>query len=356
MKDKVERAITRGDTSIRTAIKQLNESGLQIILVVDQEGRLIGTVTDGDIRRAILNNLSLDEPVSRIMNASPKFVFRGEEEKADDLMVAYSIKTVPVVDWQRRVVDLITINDCLVAKAKMEKYPPKTNQVVIMAGGKGTRLDPFTKILPKPLIPIGERPIIEIIMDNFKRHGFNRFILSLNYKAEMLRLYFLENPNGYEISYVQEEDYLGTAGSLRLARDSLKETFIVSNCDVIIEMNFDELLNHHRSCGNHATIVGVVKNLQIPYGVIETKDGNLMRMVEKPEYDLVINAGIYALEPELIELIPERQPIDMPDLLLKAKGHGYKVGVYPVSSKWFDVGQWEEYRNTLEYFKAIERA
>jgi dTDP-glucose pyrophosphorylase/predicted transcriptional regulator len=344
-------ALINNEKSIREAIEQLNENLLQILLVVNENGELLGTVTDGDIRRSILNNISLDKPISKIMNKNPKFVYQDEIGKAEALMAKHKIHSIPVVDAQKKVLDLILIEDMLDIK---EKYAPKSNQVFIMAGGKGTRLDPFTKILPKPLIPVGDKPIIELIMSSFNKYGLNNFIISLNYKAEIIKLYFLENANGFNVSYTYEQEPLGTAGALQLAKDRLRETFIVSNCDVIIDVDFDKLLEYHHKNKNSATIVGVVKHLQIPYGVIEVKDSKVAQMIEKPEYDFVINSGVYVLEPDLLDLIPEGQPINMPDLLLKAKGNGSKIGVYPVSTKWFDIGQWEEYQRTLEYFKKVE--
>lgn len=349
--EKIKSVLIKEESLIKEAIKQLNENSLQILLVIDDNYRLIGTVTDGDIRRAILNNISFDEPVGKIMNRVPKFVYIGEEESAKELMIKHRIKTIPVLDRGRRVVDLILMEKFLETKYEYSKKP---NYVFIMAGGKGTRLDPFTKILPKPLIPIGDTPIIEVIVKNFKKYGFNNFLISVNYKAEIIKLYFSENPDGYNINFIHEKDFLGTAGSLRLAEEKLKDTFIVSNCDVIIDIDFEELLKYHRKNNNHATIVGVVKNMQIPYGVIDVNNGELVNMIEKPEYNFVINSGVYVLEPELINLIPQGKPINMPDLLLKSKEFGYKVGVYPVSSKWFDVGQWEEYKNSLEYFKKVD--
>lgn len=347
-----ETALINEEKSVREAIKQLNENRLQILVVVNDQQVLAGTVTDGDIRRAILRDLSLDHPVREIMNKNPVFVRTGEENQAYNLMLKKRIRAVPVVDEGKRVTGLLLLEDFLGPK-KEKEVKKKNNFVVIMAGGKGSRLDPFTKILPKPLIPIGDRPIIEIIMKNFQRCGFNNFLLTLNYKAEMIKIYFSENPEGFNIYYTEEEKFLGTAGSLALAKDKLYETFLVSNCDVIMEMDFADLLEHHRNSGNHCTVVGVVKHMQIPYGVLETENGVLLRLREKPEYDLIINSGVYVLEPEVIGLIPENQPFDMPELLLAARAAGYKVGVYPVSSNWFDVGQWEEYQRTLEYFKRV---
>ncbi len=354
MRDKLKSAIISKEKAVREAIIQLNDNMLQFLLVVDEQSKLVGTVTDGDIRRSIINNISLDESVEKIMNQNPKFIYAGEEEKARQLMITHGIKTVPVLDESNNIIDLILMEDILDQTEIKEKYQLKTNTVFIMAGGKGTRLDPFTKILPKPLIPIGDKPIIEIIMDNLRKYGFNNFILSVNYKAEIIKLYFAENSNGYNLDYVQEKEFLGTAGSLKLAQDRLTETFVVSNCDVIIDMDFEKFINHHRKQKNSATIVGVVKHMQVPYGVIEARNGSVVQMIEKPRYDFIVNSGIYILEPEIIKLIPDNQPFNMPDLLLLAKENGFKIGVYPISTNWFDIGQWEEYQHTLEHFKKLD--
>ena len=229
----------------------------------------------------------------------------------------------------------------------------KPNKVVIMAGGKGTRLDLFTKILPKPLIPVGEKPIIGHIMDNFSKYGFSSFLISLNYKAEMIKIYFSDNHHEYHIDYIQEEDYLGTAGALKLAREKLCDTFIVTNCDVIIDTNIERLFNYHKENENHATILSTVRNIKIPYGVLMSDKANLQAIIEKPEYNFVINSGIYVLDPEIINLISEKQPIDMPDLLIYAKDKGYKVQIFPMTCSWFDVGEWGEYKRAVEHMTEL---
>lgn len=351
MTERTKNLLIESTHSIKEAIRQLNDNRLQILVVVNEEGCLAGTITDGDIRRAILGNISFDEPVTRIMNANPKFLREGEERQALLIFKRDRIRAIPLLNRDNIVIDLILVDDFLEGQVKSVE---KTNQVIIMAGGQGTRLDPFTKILPKPLIPVGDKPIIEVIMRNFKRYGFNNFVVSLNYKADYIKLYFSENPDGYNIAYTHEKEALGTAGAIGLAKANLQETFIVSNCDVIIEVDFEEFLNYHQSQKNDITIVGVVKHMQVPYGVIEASDGNLVRMVEKPEYNLVVNSGVYALEPQMVDLIPHGQFFNMPDLIAKAKEAGFKVGVFPVSSNWFDVGQWEEYQRTLDYFKKVD--
>lgn len=188
-------------------------------------------------------------------------------------------------------------------------------------------------------------------MNNFKKYGFNKFIIALNYKAEMIKMYFAENPNNYQIEYIQEKDFLGTIGALSLIKDKLGGTFIVSNCDVVIDANYDDLLNYHKQNNNQITILGVSRNINIPYGVLNMKNAcaDFEEIIEKPEYHFIINSGIYVLEPEVVDLIPVNQPIDMPELLVLAKKKRFKVQVYPANCSWFDIGEWGEYKKAIEY-------
>ena len=336
-------------TSIKDTIKKINNnSPVIVLLVIDENRKLLGTVTDGDIRRGLLKNLSLDNQVEIIMNSEPKYLFENNREDAKEFMKEHAITIVPILNERREIIDIILWQD-VEDKDHCVYYPPKENIVFIMAGGKGTRLDPFTKILPKPLIPIGDKPILEIIMGNFQRYGFSNFILSLNYKAEMIKAYFSENLNGSSIEYIIEDDYLGTAGSLHFLKGKINGSIIVSNCDVILDMNFNSAFNYHKKCNNDATIVGVVRHVKIPYGILEMNNGSLINIVEKPEYDFVVNAGIYIIEHKIIEMVNNNEKIDMPDLLMRAKKNSYKVGVYPVSSNWVDIGQWEDYKKALDH-------
>ncbi len=330
------------------ALKQMDEAALQVLVVVDDGDRLLGVVTDGDVRRGIINGVGFQEPVSTIMNAGaitlPSPV---DKNRAIELMKRYEIRHIPVVGKENKVVGLLLWKDFL--NNGEVSYASKNTVVVIMAGGEGTRLQPFTKILPKPLIPVGERPIIDTVMDNFKRHGFHRFLISLNYKAEMIKMYLSERMDDCEIRYIHEKEYTGTAGSLSLAKNELTDTFIVSNCDVIIDADFDNLLNYHRKNKSKATLLGAVRHMKIPYGVLSMHNGDLDEISEKPEYHFIVNSGIYVLEPGIVDLIPENRPMDMPCLLQAAQNEGFKVQVYPVSCSWFDVGEWEEYKRAVEH-------
>jgi dTDP-glucose pyrophosphorylase len=348
-----ETVLVRKTISIMEAVKLMNRIAMQVLLVTDDERNLLGVITDGDIRRAILANLDFSESIASIMTCNPvTMTHPPNKEKAIRLMKKNDIRHIPLVNEMGKISGLLRWKDFFengdVAVSK------KPNSVVIMAGGKGTRLDLFTKILPKPLIPIGEKPIIEHIMDNFHKYGFERFILSLNYKADMIKAYFSDaNYRKYLINYTLEKKFMGTAGSLSLLRQRLDDTFIVSNCDVMIDANLEHLFSYHKKNGNHATILGIVRNVEIPYGVLKTHQGDLEDIIEKPEYHFVINSGIYVLEPEVIGLIKDGQQIDMPDFLMAAKKKGYKVQTYPITCSWFDVGQWGEYKRAIQHITSL---
>ena len=340
------------DISLMEAVKLMNTSSMQILLVVDDNQKLLGVVTDGDIRRALLENINFNEAINSIMTRSPiTLTVPTDKSKALSLMKENDVKHIPLVDDERRASGLLLWKDFFENGDIVVKENP--NAVVIMAGGRGTRLDLFTKILPKPLIPIGDKPIIEHIMDNFSKYGFKKFLISLNYKAEMIKMYFSDNHHEYEIDYVIENEFLGTAGALSLVKDRLNDTFLVSNCDVIIDTNMERLFRFHKENKNHATILSTVRHVKIPYGVLRAKKEELQDIIEKPEYNYVINSGIYALEPEIIDLISNNQHVDMPDLLLTAKKNGLQVQIYPMTCSWFDVGEWGEYKRAIEHMTEL---
>ncbi len=350
----VKNILVYPDTTLREAIKLLNEAGWQIVVVVDKEKRLVGTVTDGDIRRAILKGISLDVSVKDVMNKKPKSLKQNGYTK-DELMHIfnkYSIKHLPIVDDANRVVGLILLEDVFKIE---ELYSPLPYFVVIMAGGKGTRLDPFTKILPKPLIPIGDKTMLEIIMEKWASFGFSRFILTLNYKKEVIKLYLKDLELPYDIYFVEEDKPLGTAGSLKLIEKEfdLTDPFLVTNCDVWVDVNLRSFVKFHREIKADVSIIGNLMTFKIPYGVIENNDSDLINIKEKPQMDFVINTGIYALNPKVIDLIKDDEAIDMPDLILRAKERGFKAKIYPAHGQYFDIGQWEVYKDSLKKLGAL---
>jgi dTDP-glucose pyrophosphorylase len=348
--EKCKKILVKPDLSLKAALKQMDMSELQALVVVDEEDKILGIVTDGDMRRAIIKDLDFKTPMQDIMTKNPIIIsYKSNKDDALRLMKKHEIRHIPIIDDRNKIIDIFLWNDFL--KNGEVAYTIKNVPVIIMAGGKGKRLDPFTKILPKPLIPIDEKPVIEVIMDNFKKYGFNKFIIALNYKAEMIKMYFAENPNNYQIEYIQEKDFLGTIGALSLIKDKLDGTSIVSNCDVVIDANYDDLLNYHKQNNNQITILGVSRNINIPYGILNMKNecADFGEIIEKPDYHFIVNSGVYVLEPEVADLIPRNQPVDIPEFLVLAKKKGFRIQVYPVNCSWFDIGEWGEFKKAIEY-------
>lgn len=349
--EKIKKLIVSPETSLKIAMRSLSGAGARVLFIVNDADQLIGSVTDGDIRRAILNGIGFEQSISGVMFKSPRYVRRTEKgfkEKAKDYVLTEKLYAIPVLDKTHRIIDVLFWHDFFENHPlEISTFKTVTNPVVIMAGGKGERLDPFTKILPKPLIPFGDKPIIEKIMDNFNKHGFTNFILTLNYKKELIKMYLKENQFPYKIECVEEDDeYLGTAGSLSLLNNKIKETFFVSNCDVIIESDFKSILLWHKSEKALITLIGCHKEMVIPYGTLEVNGGYLRSVNEKPTFDMIINTGVYIMEPEVLRLLSPGEQLDMNRLLERAIKEN-KVTVYPVCDGWFDIGQWKEYRDSL---------
>ena len=338
--------------SVLDAIRRLNESAGQILLVLDQSGRLSGTVTDGDIRRAIGRELPLATPVIGICTRTPKVLREHSLPKARALMEKHSITRVPVLDGEGRPVEIIRLEDILPGPASREE---RSGKVVIMAGGRGTRLDPITRVIPKPLLPVGKSTMLETIMDSFAKEGFSSFVLSLNYKKEFVKTYLAEQPLPYAIEIVEEESFLGTAGSLSLMEGILTEPFFVSNCDILVDMNYSSAFEFHMEKRADLTIVAALQNIDVPYGVIRMRDGDFASIEEKPSIHLMVNTGVYVLSPSALGRIPRGQKFDMTDLIAAVKGDGGSVAVFPATGNWRDIGQWEGYASFVRSASGRER-
>lgn len=334
------------EISIIQAMRILDDTNKKILLVVEAN-ILVGVVTDGDVRRWILKNGNLEESVFLIMNMNPIFLYKNQIAEAKKIMQEKMVEAVPIVDYNKQVIDIIFWNDEF--EKKFNYFESLDCPVVIMAGGKGTRLYPYTKVLPKPLIPIGDITIVERIIKNFTDYGCNSFFLTLNYKKNLIKAYFSDVKYDYELSYVEESQYLGTAGSLYLLKDKIDKTFFVSNCDILIDANYSDIVKYHKASGNKITMVTSLKNYIIPYGIIKTDDkGQIQEMQEKPTFNFQVNTGLYVLEPQTIKDIPENTFFHITDLIDYYIKKGEKVGMYPVTENaWMDMGQINEMNNMI---------
>lgn len=343
------------EVNVREAMKKLDTVAKGILFVVNEKDELIGTVTDGDIRRWILSNGKMEESVYSIMNKKPIYLLEGDSNLADEIMVEKSITAIPILNLDRNIIDIKFLNKKIFIERKSKAL--KDIPVVIMAGGLGTRLYPYTKILPKPLIPIGDTPILERIINKFCDFGTDEFYLTVNYKKNMIKSYFNDLDKNYNVNYVEEEKPLGTGGSLSLLKNKIDKTFFVSNCDILIDADYESILNYHREKGNKVTVVTSVKNFQIPYGVFKLNEsGNINDIVEKPIYTFLINTGMYVIEPEVLRDIPENEFYNLPDIVEKYMNDNVKVGVYPISEEsWMDMGQINEMKEMVEKLEEKEK-
>lgn len=350
----IEDLLIRKDRTVKQAVKKIDTAGRRIVFVVDEDNRLVGSFTDGDMRRYLLKNGDFDNPVSEAMWTNPTAFQVNEEEKAKQYIEDTGLIAIPVIDDSRHVVcahfrsDVIEGEFCHKA---LDGIP-----VVIMAGGRGTRLYPYTKILPKPLIPIGEYPITELIMNRFHDYGANEFYLVLNHKKNMVKTYFNEAQLPYYINYVDEEQFLGTGGGLSLLKGKINSTIIVSNCDCLIDTDYSCMYDYHRNHRNVLTMICAMKNFIIPYGVIEMDGtGGIQTMQEKPEFSYLVNTGIYVIEPTVIESLEYNRYIDLPQIAVELKNKGEKVGVYPITeSSWLDMGQIAEMKKMMRHLDVEE--
>ncbi|HKO18205.1 MAG TPA: sugar phosphate nucleotidyltransferase [Acidobacteriaceae bacterium] len=351
MHESVRSFLIPATASLRQAMEQLERTEEKILFVVDKCHRLAGSLTDGDIRRWILSDGDLRSEVFRACNPSPFTVDIGfDAEQVRAQMLARNINCVPVLAGSREIVRLLFWKDLFLPDIRPETRPRVNVPVVIMAGGRGTRLAPFTNVLPKPLIPVGDRTVIELIIDQFLTWGVDNFHLSVNYKSKLLKSFFEELAPAYSIHYIEEREPRGTASSLRQMYQPSPEDLIVTNCDILIRANLSELVSFHKENNYALTLVASLKDYRIPYGVCELEHGGSLAAIrEKPHYSFLVNTGMYVVRRDCLNLIPEDVHFDMTDFIEELKRKGGRIGVFPVGEDaWIDTGEWPEYRKALD--------
>ena len=345
---RLEKISIAKDTKLIDALRLMDQQEVKLLLVMD--GNIFRSlVSIGDIQRAIVRQVPLDSPVERVLRKNVRVA--SEQEPFGVIkrrMLELRTELMPVVNQSGELVRVYFWDEVFVDPHAKSSEPLPT-PVVIMAGGQGTRLRPITNIIPKPLIPVGEKTIIEEIMDRFHACGVEDFHVSLNYKGDMVEHYLNELKKPYRVAYFREGRPLGTAGSIFLLRDTLKTTFFVSNCDILVEHDYREIYRQHRDEGNEITAVAAVKVLSVPYGVFNCDEtGRLTSLREKPDVTFLVNVGLYVLEPHLLTEIPPEKPMHITHLLEQVRHRGGRVGLFPISEQsWFDIGEW------AKYFRAV---
>ena len=342
--NRIKERIIVSSQSLLSALKQMDIQKVKMLFVFDDE-HFVSILTIGDIQRAIVNNIALDKPVSDIVRRNKKFAHVGDPMvEIRQKMLDLRAECMPVLNEQGELENVIFWRD-IFEKTETDLRQKINLPVVIMAGGKGTRLKPITNVIPKPLVPIGDKTILETILDQFEEIGCTKFYMSVNYKADIMKYYLGQLDHKYDIDFFQENKPLGTIGSVSLLKGKITTPFFVSNCDSINEQDYRDVYEYHINNHNDLTIVTMVKTFKIPYGVIETgEDGLMVSLSEKPELTYQVNTGVYILNPSCIDEIPEGEFFHITHLMEKIKARGGRVGCFPVSEHaWKDMGEWPEY-------------
>lgn len=345
-------SIMHADSDIRSAIKNLNESGIQIVLITDESGRLVGTLSDGDIRRGLLNGLELSDQVDKVMRLEPFVVNESiAKDAAIQLMIVNNIRQIPIIDSSQKVIGMYLWEEAA-------SVNNKDNLMVIMAGGKGTRLKPHTEECPKPMLKVENKPMLEHIIMRAKRQGFNKFSISINYLGSIIEDYFEDGSKfDVDITYIKEESALGTAGSLSLLNIEHNNPIIITNGDVLTDINYADLLDFHIKHSSLGTMAVQLHDMQNPYGVVEMKGVDIVGFIEKPVTRSYINAGVYALSPSSLSFLDQQQFCDMPTLFTRIKNANGKIVAYPTHEQWLDIGRPEDLfkANNGNFLKSQER-
>lgn len=351
MDNKINSFLVPAAHSIRQAMERLEQTEEKIVFVVDDDRRLLGSLTDGDIRRWILSDGDLKAEVSKVCNCNPHVARDGYQiDQVREEMLQGNLGCVPVLNESREIIKLLFWKELFQGDAPIRPAATLDLPVVIMAGGMGTRLAPFTNVLPKPLIPVGDRTIIEIIISQFLPYGISKFYLSVNYKAKLLKSFFEELSPPYSVQYIEESEPRGTAGSLLSLFECAHENILVTNCDIVIQADIADVVAFHVDNGYDMTLIASLKEYRIPYGVCALENsGDLSYIKEKPRYDFLVNTGMYVVRRDSLHLIPATGRYDMTDFIASLKSTGSRIGVFPISeSAWVDTGEWDEYRKAID--------
>lgn len=336
------------NSTIKEALQIIDNGALQIALVVNENDILLGTLTDGDIRRGLLKGLDLNSSIESIIFKTPT-IAKISETKEEILKLALSKKLhqIPIVDERGKILGIQEIEELI-------KPKDKTNKVILMVGGLGTRLRPLTENTPKPMLKVGNKPILQTIVEKFAEYGYTNIVMCVNYKSHMIQDYFGDGKDfGVNIEYILENQRMGTAGALSLLKDKPNESFFVMNGDLLTNINFEHLHNYHLATNSIGTMCVREYDFQVPYGVVNIKDSKIASIEEKPTHKFFVSAGIYMLSPEVLEYIPENQFYDMPTLFEKIISKGKNAISFPLREYWLDIGRIEEYKKANEEYDEV---
>lgn len=335
-------------STIREALKIIDSGAMQIAIVVDENDRLIGTLTDGDIRRGLLNNLTLDDSIESIVFKTPTIATLSDtKEVILQKALSEKLHQIPILDQENRVIGIKEIDELVRPRLK-------SNKVVLMVGGLGSRLRPLTENTPKPMLQVGNKPILQTIVEKFADYGFVNIIMCVNYKSHIIQDYFGDGTSfGVNIEYILEEKRMGTAGALSLLKSVPNEPFFVMNGDLLTNVNFEHLLNYHCTQDALATMCVREYDFQVPYGVVRVEESRILSIQEKPIHKFFVSAGIYILSPETIKLIPKNEFYDMPTLFEILIKDDKKTLSFPIREYWLDIGRMEEYEQANNDYHGI---
>ncbi len=340
--------LLRKNSSIKEALEIIDRGAMRIAIVLDEDEKVVGTLTDGDIRRGLLNGLALDSTIEGLYFKEPTLAnINDSKELIIQKAIRKQIYQIPIVDDEGRVVKIEELSNLLKTNAK-------SNRVILMAGGLGTRLHPLTQDVPKPLLKVGGKPILETIIENFAKYGFVNITISVNYKAEMIQEYFGDGATlGVNIEYIEESKRLGTAGALSLIQERPQEPFFVMNADLLTNVNFEHLLDFHMMERSVATMCVREYDYQVPYGVIKTDGSKIVSIKEKPVHKFFINAGIYVLSPQVFEYIVKNEFYDMPTLFNSIVEDKLKSISFPIHEYWLDIGRISDFERAQNEYGEI---